>query len=50
VRLPAYRKTAQREYRGLLSHVKAAQREARAGNDGDSGQGDRHSTEEASRL
>jgi len=41
MRLPAYRKTAQREYRTLLASVKAAQRDARDGSDGDSGQGGR---------
>ena len=37
MRLPAYRKTAQREYRTLLAYVKTAQHEARDGIDGDSG-------------
>jgi hypothetical protein len=41
MRLPAYRKTAQREYRTLLAYVKKEQHEARGGSDGDSGQGDR---------
>jgi hypothetical protein len=41
VRLPAYRKTAQREYRTLLAYVKKAQHEVHGGSDGDSGQGDR---------
>ncbi len=36
IRLPAYRKAAQREYQTLLAYVKTAQHEAR--NDGDSGQ------------
>ena len=39
MRLPAYRKTAQREYRTLLAYVKTAQHEARDdGSDDDSGQ------------
>jgi len=37
LRLPAYRKTAQREYRALLAQVKATQRESRDGAGGDSG-------------
>ncbi|MGA3260522.1 MAG: peptidoglycan recognition family protein [Bryobacteraceae bacterium] len=41
MRLPAYRKTAQREYRTLLAYVKKAQHETRDASDGDSGQGDR---------
>ncbi len=40
MRLPAYRRTAQREYRALLANVKAAQPEPRGGSDGDSGQRD----------
>jgi hypothetical protein len=39
--VPAYRGAAQREYRALLGQVKAAQREDRDGNEGDSGQGER---------
>ena len=38
MRLPAYRKSAQREYKALLACVKRAQKEARD-DDGDSGQG-----------
>jgi len=41
MRLPAYRKTAQREYRTLLAYVKRAQHETRDASDVDSGQGDR---------
>jgi hypothetical protein len=41
MRLPAYRKTAQREYRTLLAYVKKEQHEARDGSAGDSGQSNR---------
>jgi hypothetical protein len=38
MRLPEYRRAAQREYRTLLAYVKRAQHETRDASDGDSGQ------------